>query len=226
MTGSAYPKDLDAILGKSQHHAGLGILSDLRDCVAFTEPAAFSHAGHLYLAMNCARENEAATEIVLFKQSHPSGQWSYVGPLLGPADARALKTTYMSAADLFSVAGQVYLAASPADSSYRGCVFYKIVDLEKRIFELAANGEKKVIARIDHDPAANLTGACTFDESLKVSGALYLKRFDKPVMLERFVSLYRSNVNFATSPAPWPWVPVWPQPQPQPEQNENSSGGP
>ncbi len=147
---------------------------ELADCLAFTEPALYTHDGLSYLASTCLVANAAGTAVdytrsrnVLLRRDGES--YSFVGTLLTHDDAVALggdSLEQMALADS-RVDGRTLLVATPIDHQaavqHQGCVVLSLDDLETAHVARDADGRLQLRAVITATGGQLGPGLCDYD---------------------------------------------------------------
>lgn len=149
----------------------------LGDCVAFSEPGVLAKSNGLYVAMLCAKATPPG-KIVLLRCDHDMNGCTYQGDLLQGNEAITINPAYngYSAAELVNVGGQDYLIVTPTTSNslYRGCVVYKIIDLDAAQVE-RSNSLPLASHIIPAD--GDFNGACGYVAGLTGSGIMMSEAF-------------------------------------------------
>jgi hypothetical protein len=157
-------------------------LANLNNCLAFTEPALFSHQGVDYLAANCfVNVADPSTERLVLLRVDGS-VLSYVGDLLSGADAAALGGTRVEQIDL-SVAqdGAVIAIVTPIDDNasviHRGCVVLEVENLATATMRRDANNQLVRRAVLTADGNGIGPGLCTYDATSSTGIMMVLTDF-------------------------------------------------
>lgn len=167
--------------------------ASLSDCVVFSEPGATATADGLYVSLLCGTADPGARRIVLFKWSHPSGPWQYLGVALAASDAQALDAAFtsFSASDLFRRGRATFLIATPTAApldAYSGCVVFRFKDLDRALLRDAdENGRKDVMLALTGTPGS-FNGACGYATASRRSGVVYSQLFSTPPFFRIFKS--------------------------------------
>ena len=153
-------------------------LTELADCVLFTEPGAICLHGALIVSLGCVSSIAPNPIRVVAVVSVDHGStWAYAGVLVdGARDAAPLGYTIpqLNAADLFVVDAALYVSVSPAAqllpgfSGYAGCLILRVVQTGSAPFSLGVVRDGAGVPVVHHavvpsDPT--FAGACTTAES-------------------------------------------------------------
>jgi hypothetical protein len=162
---------------------------DLLACLFYTEPAARSVDGELYLALHCADGDMPHNgRIVLL--GFRDGVWNYRGTLLdNRRDSRSLGGEAdfqgFSAPELVHLPqiGRTYLIVTPTtprkQPAYRGCFVLQINDIARALL-LRNNQTPRLIQVSNGDPDLH-NGACAYLDSLGgglIQGQVYPDQID------------------------------------------------
>ena len=164
----------------------------LSDCIAFTEPGLLPKSSGIYVSLLCATAAPPG-KIILLRCDHHMNNCAYLGVLIDGSEAASIDSGYdnFSASELVSVNGQDYLIVTPSEATiYRGCVFYKILDLDLAIIE-REGGNAKATAIIEAH--GDFNGACGYVEGLTGSGVMISEAFTTSVPVFR---LFTTDYNF------------------------------
>ena len=148
----------------------------LNDCVAFTEPGLLPKPGGIYVSLLCATVS-APGRIILLACDHFMNNCAYRGTLIDGSEAAALDDSFdnFSASELVSVGGADYLVVTPSAATiYRGCVVYRITDLDQAAIERDAGAAKPAAI---FEPNGDFNGACGYVEGLTGSGLMISEAF-------------------------------------------------
>ena len=150
--------------------------SALSECLTFSEPGVLPKSSGVYVALLCATASPPG-KIVLLRCDHFMNNCSYLGDLLNGSEAKLLDSSYdnFSAAELVSVNGNDFLIVTPSASTiYRGCIVYKITDIDLATIE-RLSGEAKPTAIFE--ASGDFNGACGYVSGLTGSGVIMSKAF-------------------------------------------------
>ncbi len=180
----------------------------LHTCV-FSEPGMYATNSALYLSLLCVHLgnniNSTADDdhlIVLFKCTGActtGGGWSYLGTALQNSDAAALGyDTGFSASGMFESGGNVYLVATPVQTSgapwpdyYSGCRIFRFADIDTA--QLQKSGmQPELIGSVD-GTQGSFNGACAYHASANMSGMLYS---EVNTSVTDAFQIYKSHINF------------------------------
>jgi hypothetical protein len=144
------------------------MIAGAESCIAFTEPALFTHAGTSYLATTCiVNPTMPATQrLILLRES--GGTLSLVGELLTAADASELGGTRVEQIDLSIAKDDTILAiVTPIDDTdavlHQGCVVLEVDDLATAHVRRDPAGHLVRRAVITGDGNGIGPGLCTYD---------------------------------------------------------------
>ena len=175
-TGSAYDMANNAdSLGSPEYTLDM-LDPALSGCVAFTEPGVLPKNSGIYVALLCATAAPPG-KIILLRCDHFMSNCSYLGTMLDGSEAALLNSSYdnFSAAELVTANGSDYLIVTPSASTiYRGCVIYKITDIDLAAIE-RESGDAKPTAVFE--ASGDFNGACGYVEGLTGSGVIMSKAF-------------------------------------------------
>ena len=152
--------------------------SQLSDCAALTEPGVLAKSNGLYISLLCAKAT-IPNKIILLRCDHNMNNCTYLGDLLDGSEANSIKSTYdgFSAPELVAMDNQNYLIVSPTISTgdlYRGCVAYKITDLDNAIVERLSGSP---VASLIIEENGDFNGACGYIKELTGSGIMMGEAF-------------------------------------------------
>ena len=174
-SGSIYDIAVNSTIGPPEVELDT-LHPDLSDCAVFSEPGVLPKSNGIYVSLFCATL-PAPGRIILLRCGHAMNNCNYLGVLIDGSEAAALNSSYdnFSASELVAVNGEDYLVVTPsAGETYRGCVMYRITDLELASIE-RVGGAAKATALIEAHGQFN--GACGYVEGLGGSGMLISEAF-------------------------------------------------
>jgi len=150
----------------------------LGSCDVLTEPGLLVKSNGIYVSLACFGLNSPG-KIILLRCAHDMNGCAYLGDFLQNSEASYLQTDFdaFSASELVSVSGQDYLIVTPLISTsdiYRGCVAYKITDLDSAAIE--RNFGVPVPALVV-EPHGDFNGACGYIPALTGSGIMISEAF-------------------------------------------------
>ena len=150
----------------------------LGGCDVFTEPGILVKSNGIYVSLSCVGLSTPG-KVILLRCAHDMNGCHYVGDLLQNAEASYLQADFdaFSASELVSVSGQDYLMVTPSISTsdiYRGCVAYKITDLDSATVERDAG---MPVSSLVVEPHGDFNGACGYIPALTGSGILISEAF-------------------------------------------------
>jgi len=190
-TGSLYNAANDTTIGPPE--VRLDTLDPaLADCVAFTEPGVLPKSGGIYVSLLCATAAPPG-KIILLRCDHFMNNCAYLGVLIDGSEAALLDSGYdnFSASELVSVNGEDYLIVTPSEATiYRGCVIYRIRDLDLASIEREGGNPKPTAVFEAH---GDFNGACGYVEGLTGSGVMMSEAFTTSVPVFR---LFTTDYNF------------------------------
>ena len=146
------------------------------DCLIFTEPGVLTKNSGVYVSLLCAKATPPG-KIVLLRCGHDLGNCTYLGDLIDGSEANTVNAAYdgFSASELVSVNGQDYLIVSPTSGDlYRGCVAYRITDLDNAVIERNAGVP---VASLIIPQRGDFNGACGYVAELSGSGIMISEAF-------------------------------------------------
>ena len=152
--------------------------SALGDCLVYSEPGVLPKSSGVYVSMLCAKVTPPG-KIILLRCDHDMGNCTYLGDLIDGSEANTVNAAYdgFSASELVRVAGQDYLIVTPtlsAGNLYRGCVAYRITDLDNSLIERNAG---VAVAALVIPENGDFNGACGYVAELSGSGILISEAF-------------------------------------------------
>lgn len=149
----------------------LAAITELSDCIAFTEPNIFSHAGTNYLATTCLvfADGERRTEserLVLLRESAEG--YEFIGELLDSTDAAELGGDVVQQADIaLARDGTILLLVTPIklleDPQHKGCIALQINDMDTASVARNESGSLLRRATITADGNGLGPGLCTYN---------------------------------------------------------------
>ncbi len=151
----------------------------LGDCLAFSEPGILPKSSGVYVSMLCAKVTPPG-KIILLRCGHDMANCTYLGDLVDGSEANTIDAAYdgFSASELVSVAGQDFLIVTPtnfiAGNLYRGCVAYRITDLDNALIERNAGVP---VASLVIPENGDFNGACGYVAELTGSGIMISEAF-------------------------------------------------
>jgi hypothetical protein len=169
--------------GVQQNASTDSALAGLARCVALTEPGALLRGAIIDLAVGCAfsSNGQPQIEIDLLRSTDHARSFSFVATLLSAADATSLgsATPQINAPDLFQIAGQTYLFATPggmvtfpgggSGPGYRGCLTFTVSDIDAGTIARSGLGVPSVTTSYLGSPN-QFIGACTAAEGAPALG--------------------------------------------------------
>ena len=150
--------------------------SSLASCAVFTEPGVLPKSNGIYVALLCGVANSPG-KIILLRCDHDMAGCAYKGVMIDGSEATKVSSSYdnFSAAELVTVKGEDYLIVTPSVLTlYRGCLIYKIKDLEQAQIE-RVGGIAQATAVIEEN--GDFNGACGYVEGLTGGGVLMSQAF-------------------------------------------------
>lgn len=152
--------------------------SALGDCVAVSEPGILIKSSGVYVSLLCAKATPPG-KIFLLRCDHALDNCQYLGDFLTGDEASHLNSAYdgYSASEMVTVANSDYLIVTPTISTgdlYRGCVAYKITDLDNASV-LRDSGTP--VAELILEQHGDFNGACGYTEGLSGSGIIMSEAF-------------------------------------------------
>jgi len=165
-------------LGIPEYPLNTLFAAGLNDCAAFTEPGVLPKSNGIYVSLLCAK-NSTPGKIILLRCDHAMNNCTYIGDFIEGSEASTIKTSYdgFSASELVSINGQDYLIVTPTISTgnlYRGCVAYKITDLDNALLERVSGTP---VAKLIIDEHGDFNGACGYLKELSESGIIMSEAF-------------------------------------------------
>jgi hypothetical protein len=150
----------------------------LGGCDVITEPGILVKSNGIYVSLSCVGLTSPG-KIILLRCAHDMNSCDYLGDFLQNSEASYLQADFdaFSASELVSVKGQDYLIVTPAilDSDlYRGCVAYKITDLDSALVERNVDGP---VPSLVIEPHGDFNGACGYIPALTGSGIIISEAF-------------------------------------------------
>jgi hypothetical protein len=164
----------------------------LADCVAFTEPGVLPKSSGIYVSLLCATAAPPG-KIILLRCDHHMSNCAYLGTLIDGSEAAVLDSGYdnFSASELVSVNGEDYLIVTPSEATiYRGCVIYRIRDLDLASIEREGGSANATAIFEAH---GDFNGACGYVEGLTGSGVMMSEAFTTSIPVFR---LFTTDYNF------------------------------
>jgi hypothetical protein len=175
-TGAGYNTSNNAdALGAPEYPLATLEPAALGDCVAFTEPGVLLKSNGVYVSLVCAKIPPG--KIILLRCDHDMNNCTYLGDLMDGSEADTISASYdgISASELVDVNGQDYLIVTPTSGNlYRGCVAYKITDLDIALIERDAGIPVASLVIPQH---GDFNGACGHVEELTGSGIMISEAF-------------------------------------------------
>lgn len=178
-TGAGYDviNNSDA-LGVPEYPLDTLFASALGGCAAFTEPGILPKSNGIYVSLLCAKAGQSS-KIILLRCDHNMDNCTYIGDLIEGSEANTINASYdgFSASELASSNGQDYLIVSPTISTgnlYRGCVAYKITDLDNAVIERSSGTP---VASLIIEEHGDFNGACGYIKELSGSGIIMGESF-------------------------------------------------
>ncbi len=178
-TGAGYDtvNNNDA-LGLPEYPLNTMFAPALSDCAAFTEPGVLAKANGVYVSLLCAKGSQPG-KIILLRCDHNMSNCNYIGDFISGSEASVIKASYdgFSASELVSSNGQDYLIVTPTISTgniYRGCVAYKITDIDNAEIERSLGVPVAALIIEEH---GDFNGACGYIKELSGSGIMMGEAF-------------------------------------------------
>jgi len=163
-------------------------ITELRDCIAFTEPGAIVTARGIDLALSCVSATSPTTakiRVVLLRSTDHAKTFSFVSTLVASDDFACLDgaAPEILGADLFEIAGAEYLVVSPtgpvsnsAAGGYRACMTIPLSDADAGTIARGSNGAPNVVSFVAASDG-RFTGPCTYAEGATAIGQLVPMQF-------------------------------------------------
>lgn len=175
-TGSAYnAADMDAFIGAPEFPLASQYSAQLGGCAVFTEPGMLARADGIYVSLQCA----TLGKIILLRCDRSFSSCDYRGDLLAGSEAALFSLSGQSlqgfsASELVDVGGSAYLIVTgyePPPDTYRGCLVFRIADLESASVERSA-GNPVLVKRVAGTPGS-FNGACGYHPAADGGGIMY-----------------------------------------------------
>lgn len=162
----------------------LSDIPEVRDCVAFTEPALFTYGGSTYVAMQCSFAGSIGTpfepeRIALFEEV--PGGYRYIATLANGFDAEDFDTDFFGQPDI-AVAedGTILLLVTPTlrdgETLKDGCIVFEFEDFESGLLKRDRRGTLIPRAIITADGNGLGPGLCTYDPNSSTGVLLVIVR--------------------------------------------------
>jgi hypothetical protein len=173
----------------------------LNTCV-FSEPGMYATNSALYVSLLCVRLSDTNHLIALFKCTSActtGSAWSYLGTALQNSDAAAFGyDTGFSASGMFESGGNVYLVATPVQTSgapwpdyYSGCRIFRFANIDSAQLQLSG-GMPAPVGSVN-GTQWSFNGACAYHASANLSGMLYS---EVNTSVTDMFQIYKSHINF------------------------------
>jgi len=193
------------VVGAPQVRLDTALDTALNTCI-FSEPGMYATNSALYVSLLCVHLGNINTTvddehlIVLFKCASActtGGGWSYLGTALNNADAASFGyDTGFSASGMFESGGNVYLVATPVQTSgapwpdyYSGCRIFRFTNIDTATLQ---GSPPALIGSVNGTPGS-FNGACAYHVSANMSGMLYS---EINTSVTDMFQIYKSHINF------------------------------
>lgn len=165
-------------LGNPEYPLNTMFVTALSNCAVFTEPGILAKSNGIYVSLLCAK-NAVPGKIILLRCDHNMENCTYLGDFIEGSEANTIKTSYdgFSASELVSIDDQDYLIVTPTISTeniYRGCVAYKITDIDNAVLERTSGTP---VASLIIEEHGDFNGACGYIKELSGSGIMMGEAF-------------------------------------------------
>jgi hypothetical protein len=166
----------------------LSTISQLSDCIAFTEPGAFVGPLGIDLALSCAYSPSPGVvkiRVEMLRSTDHAASFSYVGLLVAADDFACIpgSVPQVLGADLFSVGSGEYVVVSPSGpvtnasgGGYVGCVTIPLADAGAGLIARAPNGAPAAVSYVQASDG-RFTGPCTYAEGATAIGQVVPMQF-------------------------------------------------